>query len=186
MNKGKLVIISGPSAGVGKDTIVRMFLKIHPDWLELPSVTTRPMRAGEIEGLDYYFVDRPTFEKKVKSGEFLEWVETTGQLYGTLKEPVERMQRTGKNIIMRKDVRGALAIKKVWPKAITVCLLPDKWEALEQQFRKRATETEVLIQARLELAKEELTYQSHFDHLIINPYNRPKVAVAAVEKAAGF
>ncbi len=185
MKKGELLIISGPS-GVGKDTIVKLFKERHPDWLEPPSVTTRQVRTGEIEGVDYYFVDRPTFEKKVKSGEFLEWVETTGHLYGTLKEPVEKILKAGKNTIMRKDVRGALAIKKAWPKTTTVCLLPDEWEALEQRFRGRATDSEQLIQARLELAKEELTYKKHFDHLIINPHNRAEETVVAVERAAGF
>ncbi|MBI1952411.1 guanylate kinase [Candidatus Saccharibacteria bacterium] len=183
MTKGKLLIISGPS-GVGKDTIVKAFRAKHPDWLEPPSVTTRQPRNGEIEGIDYYFVDRQTFEKKINAGEFLEWVETTGHLYGTPKDPVEKMLDDGKDIIVRKDVRGALEIKKTIPKAITVCLLPDEWEALEHRFRGRATDSEELLQSRLELAKEELTYKKHFDHLIINPHNQPEEALAAIEKAA--
>lgn len=186
MTQGKLLIISGPSFGVGKDTIIRMFLQKHPDWQQPPSVTTREPRAGEVEGVDYFFVDRPLFEQKIRNNEFLEWVETTGHLYGTPKEPVERMLKAGKNIIVRKDVRGALSIKKVLPKTITVCLLPDEWEALERRFRGRATDSEERIQSRLELAKEELTYKEHFDHLIINPHNRPEEAVAAVEKVAGL
>ena len=181
-----MIIISGPSAGVGKDTIVRMFLKKHPDWQEPQSVTTRLPRQGEVEGLDYYFVDRPIFEKRIKKGDFLEWMETTGNLYGTLREPVEKILESGRNIIMRKDVRGALAIKDEIPEAITVCLLPDEWEALEKRFRDRATDSEDLILARLELAKEELTYKRHFDNLVINPHNRPEEAVSAVEKIAGF
>lgn len=181
MAKGTLLIISGPS-GVGKDTIVRMFKQKHPDWQEPPSVTTRQPRTGEVEGVNYYFVDRPTFEKKINRGEFLEWVETTGDLYGTPKEPVEKMLDTGKNVIVRKDVRGALEIKKTIPATITICLLPEEWGNLEQQFRGRGTDSEELTQARLDLAKEELTYKKHFDHLVVNPHDRPEEAVVAVEK----
>lgn len=181
MIKGKLLIISGPS-GVGKDTIVRMFRQKHPDWREPPSVTTRQPRTGEVEGANYYFVDRSTFEKKIESGEFLEWVETTGHLYGTPKEPVEKMLDDGKNVIVRKDVRGALEIKKIIPATITICLLPEEWGNLEQQFRGRGTDSEELTRARLDLAKEELTYKKHFDHLVVNPRDRPEEAVVAVEK----
>lgn len=181
MTKGKLLIISGPS-GVGKDTIVKMFRHKHPDWQEPPSLTTRKPRTSEIEGRDYYFVDRSTFEKKAKRGELLEWVETTGCLYGTLKKPIEKLLEEGKNIIVRKDVRGALEIKKTIPKTITICLLPEEWGNLEKQFRGRGTDSEELTQSRLKLAKEELTYKKHFDHLIINPNNRPEEAVVAIEK----
>jgi len=146
-------------------------------------VTTREPRIGEVEGADYIFIDRPTFEKKVSAGEFLEWVETTGHLYGTLKEPLEKALQAGKKIIMRKDVRGALAIKKALSKTITICLLPDELSALEQRFRGRATDSEELIQARLELGKEELTYKKHFDYLIINPHNHPEEAVLEIENA---
>lgn len=185
MNDAKLLIISGPS-GVGKDTILRMFLQKHPQWLELPSVTTRQPRTNEIEGKDYYFVDRPTFEKRAKAGEFLEWVETTGNLYGTPKEPIEKMLKDGKNIIMRKDVIGALEIKRKIPTTITVCLLPQEWENLEKQFRGRGTDSEELTQARLELAQKEMGYKKHFDYSVVNPHSRPQEAVAAIERAAGI
>lgn len=186
MSKSKLLVISGPSAGVGKDTIVRMFLQRHPSWNRPPSVTTRQPRVGEVEGVDYIFTDRPTFEKRAGAGEFLEWVETTDHFYGTLKEPVKKLLNTGENVILRKDVRGALAIKKTLPETITICLLPDEWEALERRFRGRATDSEDLTRARLELAKEEITYKKEFDHIVINPHNHPEDAVAEVEKIIGL
>jgi guanylate kinase len=186
MKQGKLLVISGPSAGVGKDTIIRMFREKHPDWQEPPSVTTRQPRPNEVEGKDYFFVDKDTFKQKIEAGHFLEWVETTGHHYGTLKAPIQELLKSGKKIIIRKDVRGALFIKEEIPEAVTVCLLPDEWDALETRFRGRATDSEELIRARLELAEEELAYKDKFDHIIINPHNHPEEAVAAVEKAVGI
>ncbi len=185
MKKGKLLVISGPS-GVGKDTIVHMFLEKHPNWHRPPSVTTRQSRAGEVEGLDYIFTDRPTFEKRVKAGEFLEWFEVTGNLYGTLRQPVERLLEEGKNVILRKEVNGALNIKKELSEAVTIFLALDNFGELHQRIQSRATDSQELIGQRLKLAKDELTYKKDFDHIIINPYNHPEKALAAVERTVGL
>lgn len=181
MKKGKLVVISGPS-GVGKDTIVRLFRQKHPDWQEPPSVTTRQPRVGEKDGRDYYFVDKKNFKAKVKAGEFLEWEETTGNFYGTPKAPIVELLTDGQKVIVRKDVRGAISIKKAMPSAVTICLLLDEWEQLEGRFRGRATDSDELVKARLELVKRDLQFKKDFDHLVINPHDHPETALAEVEK----
>ena len=186
MNKGKLLIISGPSAGVGKDTIVRMFMQKHPDWRQPPSVTTRQPRVGEIEGKDYFFVDRPEFEQITSRGEFLERFVVTDELYGTLRAPIAKLLEDSKNVILRKEVNGALNIKKELPEAITVFLAADSFEELEERIRSRATASQELIEQRLKLAKEELGYQSQFDRVIVNPADHPEAALELVEAAAGL
>lgn len=186
MPKVNLLVISGPSSGVGKDTIVRMFLKKHPKWHQPASVTTRLPREGEVPGEDYIFTDRASFKKMAANGDFLEWEETAGNFYGTPKESIDKLLAEGHDIIMRKDVRGALSIKKALPHTTTVCLIPEDWESMEQRLRARGTDSEEVIKARLELAKQELAYKQDFDYVILNPNNRPEEALAAVEKVAGL
>lgn len=186
MTEGKLVIISGPSAGVGKDTIVKMFLQKHPDWHSFPSVTTRRPRSGESDGKDYFFTDRTDFEQKMRDGEFLETFVVSGKLYGTLKKPIEKLLEEGKNVILRKEVNGALNIKKELPAAITIFLTTDNFEELRQRIESRKTDSQELIEQRLGLAKEELGYKNQFDEVIVNPAGHPERALEMVEKAAGL
>ncbi|MEX2033526.1 MAG: guanylate kinase [Candidatus Colwellbacteria bacterium] len=186
MSKGKLLVISGPSAGVGKDTIVRMFLEKHPDWYRPASLTTRTPRPGETAGVDYFFIDRLEFEDKIKKDELLEWSEVTGNLYGTLRKPVQDLLDSGKNILLLKEYVGTLAIKRHLPQTITVFLVPDNEKALEQRIRARATDTQEIIQQRLQLAKKELSHKDKLDFVIVNPTGHPEEALEAVEKAVGL
>lgn len=181
MKKGNLLIISGPS-GVGKDTVMRAFLQAHQDWQRCVTITSRPMRPGEKNGHDYIFVSREEFKKKIDNDEFLEWIEYTGNFYGTSRASVEELIKKGLNIVLRVDIQGALYIKKQIPQAITICLLPDEEEALEQRFRDRATDSEELLRARMELVKVELSYKNEFDHLVINPHEHPEQPVAEIER----
>lgn len=186
MKKGKLVVVSGPSAGVGKDTILKMFLYKHPEWHMPPSTTTREPRPGEVDGKDMQFVDRATFEKWQKDGRFLESILVNdNQWYGTLRAPVEKLLSSGKNVILRKDVRGALIIKKAISEAKLIFITAESWEALEKRIRMRGTETEEGIKKRLELAKKELTYQDKYDHVIINPTGHPEKALKQLELIVG-
>lgn len=188
MTKGKLVIISGPSAGVGKDTIVRMFLAKHPDWRNVPSLVTRPKRTSEIEGIDYYFVDEETFKSKKDAGEFLETDFHADHWYGTLRQPIEELIESGQNVILRKDVNGSIKIKKQIPKAIIIFIDAESHEVMELRIRNRSSETsetEEQILKRLDLAKKERELQVYFDHTVINPHNRPEEALAAIEKIIG-
>lgn len=183
MQRGKLIIISGPSAGVGKDTVIKMFLAKHRDWHMPPSVTTREPRLGEIDGKDMKFVQRAVFEKWQKENKFLESVLVdNNQWYGTLREPVEELLKQGKNIILRKDVQGALIIKKTMPETILVFMNAENWESLEKRIKSRATEDEKAVQRKLALAKTELPYQEKYDHVIINPTGHPEQALKSLEK----
>lgn len=183
---GKLLVISGPSAGVGKDTVLQMFKKAHPDWEQPLSTTTRSPRNGETDGVNMNFIDRETFEKKIENGEFLEYFEVTGNLYGTPKQPLEQLLNEGKSVVLRKDYQGALVIKKTMPEAVTVFLVPDDMQILESRIRSRATDSEEDIEERLELAKEELAHKNEFDHVIVNPQGHPEKALSDIEKAAGL
>jgi guanylate kinase len=186
MKSGKLVVISGPSAGAGKNTLLKMFLAKHPDWHSPPSTTTRQPRPGGADGKDMQFVDVPTFEQWQKEDKFLETDFHADAWYGTLKEPVERLIRAGKSIMFVKDVRGGLKLKQAIPETILVFLNAENWEALEKRFRARGTEDETAITRRLALAKTELTYQSQFDFRIINPTGHPEKALADLETALGY
>lgn len=180
----KLLIVSGPG-GAGKDTIVGMFRARHPDWQQPPATTSRAPRAGEINGVDYDFVDRSEFEKLARQGTFLEWFEIAGNLYGTPREPVEKLLHAGQNVLFVKDVHGALAIRQAIPTATIVMIAPENLEALARRLRARATDSEEMIVKRLELAKQELTYQNQFDHVIINRTGQSEQALAQLENIAG-
>jgi guanylate kinase len=185
MKKGKLVIISGPSAGVGKDTLLRMFLDKHPQWHNLPSVITRPIRTSEVEGYDYFFVNDETFQAKAHTGEFWETDFHAGYWYGTPKQPIVELLSKGENVILRKDVNGSIEIKKKFPDAITIFIDAESHEVMEQRIRGRSietSETEEQILTRLALAKKERELKTHFDHIVINPHGHPEKALAQIEK----
>lgn len=186
MKKAKLLVISGPSAGAGKDTIVRMFLKRHPDWYQPPSITTRPLRPGEKEGKDMRSVTTEEFKKWQTEDKFLETDFHADHWYGTLKKPVGDLFSKGQNVVLRIDVNGSRQVKHQIPEAITVFIEAESPEALEARIRGRHSETEEQIQGRLELAKREQEHKKYFDYLIINPANHPEEALKGVEKAAGL
>lgn len=183
MNQGKLVVVSGPSAGVGKDTIINMFLKKHTDWHMPPSITTRNSRPGEVDGKDMSFTDKKTFEKWRSQDKFLESILVdNNQWYGTLRKPVDELLKSGKNVILRKDVRGALIIKSIIPETILIFINAENWQAIEKRIKKRGTEDESGVKRKLELAKNELKSQEKFDHIIINPTDHPEKALADLEE----
>lgn len=181
MTAGKFVIISGPSAGAGKDTVLNMFLAKHDDWHLPPSVTTRKPRQGEVHGRDMIFVDEPTFRVWQEQDKFLETDHHALAWYGTLREPVEQLLNKGKNIILRIDVNGALVIKESIPKAILIFVTAENWEALEKRIRGRATEDEKAINHRLKLAQQELKFKDKYDFIVINPSGHPEKAVEELE-----
>src|SRR3989344_2887313 len=172
MNKGKLLVISGPSAGVGKDTILRMFLERHPDWHQPPSTTTRPLRPGEKEGKDMTSVPTEEFKRWQAEGRFLETDFHADHWYGTLRKPVEDSLAEGRNVVLRIDVNGSRQVKHQIPEAVLVFIDAESPEVLEARIRTRRSETEEQIRDRLELAKKELKHKKHFDHVVVNPHNQ--------------
>lgn len=164
---GKLFVISAPS-GTGKTTVVRSLLRKYPHLLESTSYTTRKPRAGERNGVDYYFVDEDTFREHVEENFFAEWAEVHGALYGTPADPIEQALREGMNVVLDVDVQGGVALKGRFPHAVTVFLLPPSEEELVRRLKGRGTEAEEEIERRLTNAKREMTYKDCYDHQVVN------------------
>lgn len=182
IKRSKIVVISGPSAGVGKDTVVRMFLAKHPDWQNPISTTTRRPRPGEVNGVDMTFVDIDTFINWKSAGKFVETAKVNGNFYGILKQPIEEALNVRKNIILRVNIDGALYLKSLYPRAILIFMVAQSDKDLEERLRKRATEKETEIKQRLTLAKQEARQGFKFDHTVISPSGHPERVVAAIEK----
>jgi guanylate kinase len=167
MGPGLLFVVSGPS-GAGKDTIVDGLRHRMPRLRYSVSSTTRPPRAGEREGEAYFFLDRDLFEQKAAAGEFLETREYNGNLYGTPRSFIEQTLDDGYDVIIKPEVNGALAIKRSFPKAVLIFLLPDKFSHLKLRLANRRTESNEQIASRLAIAHEELGSIRKFDYVVIN------------------
>lgn len=166
--KGPLIVISGPS-GSGKSTLVREVLKDSTLPLEVSiSATTRKIRAGEIDGRDYYFWDKERFQEEAKNGAFLEWAEVYGNFYGTLKAEVESRRLRGKGVILEIDVQGAGQIRQNGNITRSIFVLPPDWNACEARLRARGTETEATLAKRLESAREEMRRSVEYDFQVVN------------------
>ena len=162
-----IYILSG-SSGVGKDTILRTFLKKHPDFQLLVSHTTRNQRPGEIDGKDYYFINDEDFQFGIENGEFLEWTEFSGNKYGTKKNSINQLLKKTDNVILKLDTKGALKVKKMIPQAKLIFVAPPSPKELEARLRDRGTESEDAIQRRLSAMKTEMKNAQRFDYQIIN------------------
>jgi len=169
MNKGKLIIFSSPS-GAGKTTIVHRLLALRSDLEFSVSACSRPVRAKETEGVDYYFISAAEFKKRIKNDEFLEWQEVyRNSYYGTPKSEVQRIWAKGKHVIFDVDVLGALNIKKYGQEnALAIFVMPPSVEALEKRLKLRSSETPETLKERLERANYELTFAQKFDKIIVN------------------
>jgi guanylate kinase len=165
--KGLLVVISAPS-GTGKTTLTHMLLKEFPNMEFSVSYTTRPPRPGEVNGKDYFFVDRETFERMIEEGDFLEWAEVYGNLYGTSKSQVLKALNEGKDIILDIDTQGALQVKKNFPEAVLIFVLPPSLSELERRLRRRGTDDEETIERRLRVAREEIKRAPLYDYIVVN------------------
>jgi guanylate kinase len=178
--KGNLFIITSPSGG-GKGTLIREVLRSVPKVGYSVSFTTRRRRAGEEHGKHYYFVSREEFEKKVAEGDFLEWANVHGNLYGTSKAQVESELNLGRDIILEIDVQGAEIVKKLVPEAIGVFILPPSFEVLRERLTARQTESKTDLQIRLRNSKREVSRWKEFDYVIINDeVNRASMDLQAV------
>ena len=166
--EGKLFVISAPS-GCGKTTIARAILQRHPEILFSVSATTRPKRNGEIHGRDYFFLTREEFEEYIRQGNLIEWEEIYGNYYGTLKREVEKALRDHSSMLFDIDVKGALSIRKHFPKeSVLIFIAPPSLDVLRERLIKRQTENEEAIKKRLERASMELGLQKEFDYVVVN------------------
>lgn len=162
-----LVVVSGPS-GAGKGTVVRELLRLRPDITLSVSVTTRPARRGERSGVDYDFVSRPHFMAMRDRGEFLEWAEVYGNLYGTPRGPVEEALARGETVIAELDIQGAYAAKRSKPESVLVFIEPPSLDDLVLRLRGRGTEDTESLSRRVRAAYDEVKAKGLYDHIIVN------------------
>jgi len=167
MAKGKLIVISAPS-GSGKTTIAKAVLEKYPTIEFSVSATTRPVRKGEKEGKDYFFLDRAEFEGRIQKGMLVEWEEIYGNLYGTLKSEVDRALAQGRVMLFDVDVKGGLSVKKHYPQALLIFIRPPSFEILKDRLTKRNTEDPATLEKRLARVPMELELGAQFDHQVVN------------------
>jgi guanylate kinase len=165
--KGNLIVITGPS-GVGKGTVVSKLLKRVPQLRKSVSVTTRPMRATEAEGVDYFFRTAEQFKELKDKQEFMEWAEFAGSCYATPCQWVIDQTNEGIDVILEIEVQGAKQIKRKYSQAVLVFVSPPSFEALRERLRGRATEDEEKVTLRLNKAKQELTEKHLFQYEVVN------------------
>jgi guanylate kinase len=161
------LILSSPSGG-GKTTIAKQLLERRNDVGYSVSCTTRAPRAGEQDGRDYHFLSREQFILRRDAGDFAEWAEVHGRLYGTLKDEVRRVLQSGKHVILDIDVQGARQIKRAFPEAVTVFILPPSGEVLLERLRGRKSETPQQLVVRLHSALEELRAVEEYEYIVVN------------------
>ena len=166
MDKGLLVIISGPS-GAGKGSIYKKVIE-RTGMKRSVSVTTRPPRPDEVEGISYYFRTEEQYQQMIAAGEFLETAEVYSNYYGTPKAPVFENLENGYDVLFEVDVHGARSIKKKYPEAVAIFVMTPTFEILEERLRARGTETEDSLKTRLGAAKQELSKYELFDYIVFN------------------
>lgn len=169
MNQKKLIIFTAPS-GAGKTTIVRHLLKVRDDIAFSISACTRTPRYGEVNGMDYYFMNAEEFKRKIANEQFVEFEEVyENQYYGTLKSEINRLWDAGKNVLFDVDVKGALAVKRKYgDKALAVFVKPPSFETLKQRLTSRKTEDDASLRKRINRVREEMTYERYFDITVVN------------------
>lgn len=184
MNKGILVVISAPS-GCGKDTIVNEIVKEMGDKASVSvSMTTREMRPGEEEGVNYYYVSVDQFKKNIENGEMLEYTRYGSNYYGTPVGPVKEKLREGKTVFLIIEVEGGENVKKVFPDCVKIFVIPPSMEVLSNRLRGRGTDNEEAIATRLEIARTELQRAVEYDYIVENDVLQDAVEdVKAIIKA---
>ncbi len=164
---GNLFIVTAPS-GAGKTSLVRALLATDSAMRLSVSYTTRPMRPGEVDGVDYHFETEDYFLEKLTAGDFLESAEVHGARYGTSQTRVESELKNGHDLVLEIDWQGAAQVRNLYPQAIGIFILPPSMDALEQRLCKRAQDSAEVIARRLAAAREEVSHVSEFDYVIIN------------------
>ena len=167
-SKGSLIVISAPS-GAGKSTIARAVLKAFPQIMFSISATTRPPRATERHGREYYFLSIEEFEQTIHSGGLVEWEQIYGDYYGTLRSEIERAFAARSVMLFDIDVKGGLSIKRQFPdQAVLIFIEPPSVEVLKERLLRRRTESPEVLARRMERVPMELAQAEHFDHRVVN------------------
>lgn len=167
MNKGKVIVLSGPS-GVGKGTVVKKMIENSDSYALSISATTRSPREGEVDGVNYFFLTVDDFKDRIEKGLILEYAQYCDNYYGTPRSYVEECVNNGKNVILEIEVQGAMNVKRNMPEAVTVFILPPSNDELEKRLRGRGTEQEDVIQQRLATAIGEIEQAEKYDYNVVN------------------
>ena len=181
---GSVIVISAPS-GSGKSTLVKKLMASVPGMVFSVSYTTRPMRAGEKHGREYFFVPPGTFKRMAAAGEFVEWADVHGQLYGTARRQIRKAQSAGQDVLLDIDVQGHHQVRSKMPDAVSIFLLPPSYQELERRLRARHSDSPEVIRRRLRNARKEIRRWKEYDYLIVNDrLPRALRALCAVVDAA--
>jgi len=164
--QGTMLVISGPS-GCGKSTICRRLLE-DPNVVFSISATTRPMRAGEVDGRDYHFIDKKRFREHIHAGDFIEWAEVHDNLYGTLRGPMEEALAAGRVYLVEIDVQGGAQLKALGIPGTYVFVAPPDMTVLRARLTGRGTDAPDVIERRLQKAHDEMRAQPKYDHVVVN------------------
>ena len=165
--RGLLFVVSAPS-GAGKTTLVERLVEQAPNLKMSRSYTSRVARQGETDGVDYNFVTRQRFEAMVAAGEFLEWADLFGNLYGTSAADTERVLQSGSDVVLVIDVQGARQVRRRGVETTAIFVMPPSFDVLEQRLRGRSKDSEEAIQRRLRVARQEVAAFAEYDFLVIN------------------
>ncbi|MDC3416447.1 guanylate kinase [Aquibacillus salsiterrae] len=165
--KGILFVLSGPS-GVGKGTVRKALFEKDTELKYSISMTTRPIRSGEQEGMDYFYRSKQEFEQMIRNNKLLEYAEYVGNYYGTPRDYVEETLESGKDVFLEIEVQGALQVKENFPEGVFIFLFPPSLDELKNRIINRGTETEDLVRNRLLAAKEEIEMMDAYDYVVVN------------------
>jgi len=164
---GNLFVVAAPS-GAGKSSLVKALLELDAHLAVSVSHTTRAPRGQEVDGREYHFVDGPVFQDMIDKGAFFEWAEVHGNLYGTSRLAIEKRLQDGEDVVLEIDWQGALQIKKLFPNATLIFILPPSWDELLQRLHRRGEDSPDVIETRMANAREEVAQARHFDYVVIN------------------
>ena len=164
---GNLFCVAAPS-GAGKSSLVKALLELDSHLAVSISHTTRAPRGQEQNGREYWFIDEPAFRAKIDHGDFFEWAQVHGNLYGTSRKAIEERLAGGEDVVLEIDWQGALQIKQLFPHAVLIFILPPSWDELRQRLQRRGEDGHEVIETRMANARMEVAQARHFDFVIIN------------------
>jgi guanylate kinase len=164
---GNLFCVAAPS-GTGKSSLVKALLELDSRLAVSVSHTTRRPRGQEVHGREYWFIEEPEFRAMVAQGDFFEWAEVHGNLYGTSRKAIQARLEHGDDVVLEIDWQGALQIKQIFPHAVLIFILPPSWEELMQRLNRRGEDTPEVIATRMSNGRTEVAQARHFDFVIIN------------------